>query len=213
MAVNPPTARSSFAIWNGRLTSTPAGYGRRVCANTGHSPRTCRTGQIDPQETFGVEAINGRNGPGSSRSGTSVSREIQALVSVSRFCPSPRSRPPYDVHNRLRGSASISFGVAQRAVTALRKREVGLACRPSSAAIEALTADWAILSASAARVTCWRSATATKTRSCSSVIGSTLSGYRRRRLYEGRLEALRNRLAAPDHRIGIPSARRGRHVS
>jgi hypothetical protein len=103
---------------------------RLLCANTGHSPRTCRTGQIDPQETFGVEAINGRNGPGSNRSGTSVSREIQALVSVSRFCPSPRSRPPYDVHKRLRGSASISFGVAQRVVTTLRKREVGLAKQP-----------------------------------------------------------------------------------
>jgi uncharacterized protein YbjQ (UPF0145 family) len=72
-------------------------------------------------------------------------------------------------------------------------------CRPSSAAIGALT-DWAKLSTSAARVTCWRSATATKTRSCSSVIGSTLSGYRRR-LYEGRLKALRNR---PPPRIIAP---------
>jgi hypothetical protein len=99
-------------------------------ARAGKLRAHCRTGQIDPQETFGVEAINGRNGPGSSRSGTSVSREIQALVSVSRFCPSPRSRPPYDVHKRLRGSASISFGVAQRVVTTLRKREVGLAKQP-----------------------------------------------------------------------------------
>src|ERR1700722_6126161 len=43
--------------------------------------------------------------------------------------------------------------------------------RPSSAAIEELTADCAMLSASAACVTCWRSATATKTRSCSSAMG------------------------------------------
>ena len=102
---------------------------RLLCANT-VIRRGLAEPVIDPQETFGVEAINGRNGPGSSRSGTSVSREIQALVSVSRFCPSPRSRPPYDVHKRLRGSASISFGVAQRVVTTLRKREVGLAKQP-----------------------------------------------------------------------------------
>ena len=36
------------AVRNVRFTSTPDGYGRRVCANTGHSPRTRRTSQIDP---------------------------------------------------------------------------------------------------------------------------------------------------------------------
>ena len=78
----------------------------------------------------GSRRSRGGTGQEAVHSGTSVSREIQALVSVSRFCPSPRSRPPYDVHKRLRGSASISFGVAQRVVTTLRKREVGLAKQP-----------------------------------------------------------------------------------
>ena len=53
----------------------------------------------------------------------------------------------------------------------------------SQDAIEALTADCAMLSASAARVTCWRSATATKTRSCSSVMSVTLSACPRRWLW------------------------------
>src|SRR3546814_20681848 len=44
-------------------------------------------------------------------------------------------------------------------------------CRVSSAAIEALAADWVIFRLWAARVTCRLSATATKMRSCSSVIG------------------------------------------
>jgi hypothetical protein len=43
-------------------------------------------------------------------------------------------------------------------------------CRVSSAAIAALAADCVRLSDAAARVTCCRSATATKTRSCSSVM-------------------------------------------
>src|SRR5262249_31631918 len=48
--------------------------------------------------------------------------------------------------------------------------------RSSSAAVAALTADWVRLRASAARVTCSRSATASKIRSCSSVISPFLEG-------------------------------------
>src|ERR1700722_15340628 len=33
--------------------------GRPECANTGHSSRTCRTGQFDPKATFRFESMNG----------------------------------------------------------------------------------------------------------------------------------------------------------
>ncbi len=44
--------------------------------------------------------------------------------------------------------------------------------RVSSEEIAALTADWVRFRSAAARVTCWRSATAMKMRSCSSVMPS-----------------------------------------
>ena len=39
---------------------TPDGYGRRVCANTGHCPRARRMAQIDPLRTLQVCSVNGR---------------------------------------------------------------------------------------------------------------------------------------------------------
>jgi hypothetical protein len=38
----------------------PVDSSRPVSANTGHSPRTCRTGQIDPLLPFHIGPMNGR---------------------------------------------------------------------------------------------------------------------------------------------------------
>ena len=41
-------------------SSTQDGCGRRVCANTGHSPKGLRTGAIDPLLSFRIDPVNGR---------------------------------------------------------------------------------------------------------------------------------------------------------
>jgi hypothetical protein len=47
-----PNATSVVPICHVRFTSIRDMLKRLKCANTGHSPRTCRTGQIDPESKF-----------------------------------------------------------------------------------------------------------------------------------------------------------------
>jgi hypothetical protein len=52
--------RSSWMV----VASAPLGHnfdsGRPECANTGHSPRPWRMGQIDPLMPFKIDPMNGR---------------------------------------------------------------------------------------------------------------------------------------------------------
>ena len=54
----------------------------------------------------------------------------RVLAAASRLYRDSGSRTPDDVHERLGGSTSVAFGVAQRIIAALRKGEVGLAKEP-----------------------------------------------------------------------------------
>ena len=59
-----------------------------------------------------------------------VAQRRRVLAAASRLYRDSGSRTPDDVHERLGGSTSVAFGVAQRIIAALRKGEVGLAKEP-----------------------------------------------------------------------------------
>src|SRR3984957_7363768 len=96
---------------------------------------------------------------------TGVNRESAALQSPhSERTSSPDSARAKTARASTRNSAPASVNSMPRPT----RSKSFAPWRPSSAAIEELTADCAVLSASAAPRTCWRLAAATKTRSCSS---------------------------------------------
>jgi hypothetical protein len=73
---------------------------RLKCANSGHTPAACRTGQIDPLLPFEIDPVNGREAP---ESGLRLKAAPGAAVPETRRTPYPSVTRRFCLHRPRSG--------------------------------------------------------------------------------------------------------------
>ena len=92
-----PSALASASVPGRRPKplTTPDGYGRRVCAITGHSLTARRKGQIDPKHAFKIGRMNGRKRRQSGRSAPARCGKSEPFpLQASRIASARNASPP-----------------------------------------------------------------------------------------------------------------------